>query len=112
MSAADAKRIEQLRAELDRHNYLYFIEGKPQISDQQFDRLMRELVELEAKRPDLIAPDSPSQRVGGKPIDGFKTVEHAVRMMSIDNTYSEEELRAFDERVRKALEGQKPRYVM
>lgn len=109
---ADAKRIGKLREELDRHNYLYFIEAKPQISDQEFDRLMRELVDLEAKLGEPVPPDSPSQRVGGKPIDGFKTVEHAVRMMSIDNTYSEEELRAFDERVRKALDGRAPRYVM
>src|SRR6185436_16606871 len=107
--SADAQRIERLRAELDRHNYLYFIEAKPQVSDQEFDRLMHELIDLEAKHPELITPDSPSQRVGGKPIDGFKTVEHAVRMMSIDNTYNEEELRAFDERVRKALDGQAPR---
>src|SRR5262245_13975377 len=110
--SANAKRIEKLRTELDHHNYLYFIEAKPAISDQEFDRLMRELIDLESKHPELITPDSPSQRVGGKPIDGFKTVEHAVRMMSIDNTYSEEELRAFDERVRKALDGKKPRYVM
>lgn len=110
--SADAKRIEQLRAELDHHNYLYFIEGKPKISDQQFDRLMRELIDLEAKHPELVTADSPSKRVGGKPIDGFKTVEHAVRMMSIDNTYDESEVRAFDERVRKALDGEKPRYVM
>jgi DNA ligase (NAD+) len=110
--SADAKRIERLRAELDRHNYLYFIEAKPQISDQEFDRLMHELIALEAKNPALITPDSPTQRVGGKPIDGFKTVEHAVRMMSIDNTYNEDDVRAFDERVRKALDGQTPRYVM
>ncbi|CAN5666926.1 NAD-dependent DNA ligase LigA [soil metagenome] len=107
-----AKKIEALREELDHHNYLYFIEAKPKISDQEFDRLMRELIDLESQHPELVTADSPSQRVGGKPIDGFKTVEHAVRMMSIDNTYSEDELRAFDERVRKALEGQKPRYVM
>ncbi|MBC8105067.1 MAG: NAD-dependent DNA ligase LigA [Anaerolineae bacterium] len=110
--SADAKRIEKLREELDRHNYLYFIEAKPQVSDQEFDRLMRELIDLEAKLGEPVPPDSPSQRVGGKPIAGFKTVEHAMRMMSIDNTYNEEELRAFDERVRKALDGQAPRFVM
>src|SRR5438552_11951825 len=106
--AAAEKRIEKLRAELERHNYLYFAEGKPAISDQQFDRLMRELVDLERQYPELITPDSPSQRVGGKPIEGFRTVQHAVRMMSIDNTYNESELRAFDERVRRGLGGEQP----
>src|SRR5207244_2924918 len=93
------KRISKLREELDRHNYLYYVEAKPQISDTEYDRLMRELVELEAAHPELLTPDSPSQRIGGAPIDGFETVEHAEPMMSIDNTYDEQEVRAFDERV-------------
>ncbi|HEY1687209.1 MAG TPA: NAD-dependent DNA ligase LigA [Tepidisphaeraceae bacterium] len=97
------QRIEKLRDELNRHNYLYYVENKPDISDQQYDRLMHELIDLEKAHPELDSPDSPSHRVGEQPIDSFKSVTHAVRMMSIDNTYSEGELRAFDERVRKIL---------
>lgn len=95
--------LQHLRDELNRHNRLYYVESRPEISDQQYDALMRELIDLEQKHPELITPDSPSQRVGGEPIEGFKSITHAVRMMSIDNTYNEGELRAFDERVRKAL---------
>src|ERR1043165_9251228 len=102
MPQTAAQGIKTLSDELNHHNYLYHVEGKPQISDQAYDRLMRELIELEMAHPELVQPDSPSQRVGGAPIAGFKTVEHAVPMMSIDNTYSEEDVRAFDERVRKA----------
>ena len=96
-------RVEQLRREIDRHNTLYHVHAKPEISDQAFDRLMSELERLERDHPELITPESPTQRVGGSPIDAFRTVEHRVRMMSIDNTYSAGEVRAFDERVRKAL---------
>src|SRR6185312_423229 len=84
---------------------------RPAVSDQEFDRLLRELADLEAAHPELITPDSPTQRVGGEPIDGFRTVEHSVPMMSIDNTYDEAEVRAFDERVRKLL-GEQPSYVL
>src|SRR5688572_17422555 len=111
-SANVEQRIHRLREELDRHNYLYHVEGKPAVSDQEYDRLMRELSELEAAHPEFASPDSPSQRVGGQPIDGFRTVEHAVRMMSIDNTYDETEVRKFDERMRKALDGEQPKYVV
>src|ERR1700689_3106563 len=97
------QHIDKLRDELHRHNRLYYVEAKPEISDQQYDRLMRELVELEKEHPEFDSADSPSHRVGEEPIEGFKSVTHAVRMMSIDNTYSEEELRAFGERVRKNL---------
>lgn len=108
------KRIAKLRDELNRHNRLYYEEAKPEISDQEYDALMRELIELEAANPQLATADSPSQRVGGQPIEGFKTVEHAVPMMSIDNTYDEAEVRAFDERVRKGLGGggEQPWYVL
>ncbi len=105
------KRCRLLRAELDRHNYLYYVEAKPEITDLEFDALLNELLAIEAKYPELVTPDSPTQRVGGQPLEGFETVEHAVPMLSIDNTYSEEELRAFDDRVRRGLEGQKPAYV-
>src|SRR5262245_11037705 len=97
------QRVEKLRSEIDHHNYLYFVKAQPSISDREFDGLMRELIDLETKYPDLLTPDSPSQRVGGAPIDAFRTVEHAVPMMSIDNTYDEAEVRAFDARVRKSL---------
>ncbi|HXE55956.1 MAG TPA: NAD-dependent DNA ligase LigA [Tepidisphaeraceae bacterium] len=111
MAQSVEKRIQQLREELNRHNYLYYVEARPAVSDQEFDRLLRELADLEAAHPELITPDSPTQRVGGEPIDGFRTVEHSVPMMSIDNTYDEAEVRAFDERVRKLL-GEQPSYVL
>jgi DNA ligase (NAD+) len=100
---SDRERIEQLRAELRRHNRLYYVEAAPQISDPQYDKLLKELEDLEAKHPDLVTPDSPTQRVGGEPIEGFQTVAHAVPMLSIDNTYSRDELRAWYDRTRKAL---------
>ena len=107
-----AQRIAFLRRELERHNRLYYVENKPEISDEDFDALMRELIDLETKHPELQSDDSPSKRVGGEPIAGFKTVGHAVAMMSIDNTYDEAEVRAFDERVRKGLGGEDFKYVM
>ncbi len=113
MAASVEQKIKKLRQELERHNHLYHVEGKPQISDFDFDALMRELIELEKAHPELLTEDSPSQRVGGEPLEGFKTVEHAVPMMSIDNTYDESEVRAFDARVRKALgDGEKISYVV
>src|SRR5438309_363900 len=105
MSKSVEPRILKLREELNRHNYLYYIEARPQVSDREYDRLMQELIELEAAHPELVTPDSPTQRVGGEPLSELKSVRHAVPMMSIDNTYSEEEVRAFDERVRKGLGG-------
>ena len=112
MGVTAKTRVDQLRTELEHHSYLYYQQAKPEISDQQFDRLMKELTELEMAHPELASPDSPTQRVGGEPIEGFKSVEHAVRMMSIDNTYDEAEVRAFDERVRKRLGDQQPAYVL
>ncbi len=112
MRATVKKRIEELRQQLDHHNYLYYMEAKPEISDQQFDRLMKELTDLEAEHPEFASADSPTLRVGGRAIEGFTSVEHAVRMMSIDNTYDETEVRAFDERVRKRLGGDTPAYVL
>jgi DNA ligase (NAD+) len=112
MSASAKQKIEKLRAQLDHHNHLYHVLAKPEISDREYDRMMAELIELERAHPELASPDSPTQRTGGEPIDGFRTVEHAVRMMSIDNTYDEAEVRAFDDRVRKALAGEKYSYVL
>jgi DNA ligase (NAD+) len=111
-SPGEKETIDHLRRQINHHNELYYVRAQPQISDQEYDRLMRELIELESAHPDLITPDSPSQRVGGEPIEGFKTVEHAIPMMSIDNTYSPEDLKAFDERVRKALGDEKYSYVL
>ncbi len=106
------ERHAQLKAEIERHNQLYYVEAAPEISDRAFDQLMSELEALEAEHPDLVSPDSPTQRVGGEPVEGFETVEHAVPMLSIDNTYNPEELRAFDGRVRRGLPpGETPKYV-
>jgi len=108
-----AKEIEELRAELNRHNRLYYVEAAPQISDREFDRMMDRLIELEAEHPELVAPDSPTRRVGGEPITGFATVRHAVPMLSIDNTYSFDEVREWDARVRRGLNrGETVRYVV
>src|SRR5258705_5470114 len=103
MGQSPEQRIKKLREEINHHNYLYYSESRPQISDREFDRLLAELIELEKANPKLITPDSPSQRVGGDVQSELRPVRHAVPMMSIDNTYSEEEVRAFDERVRKGL---------
>src|SRR5437588_4320287 len=103
MAQSVEQRIKKLRDEINHHNYLYYIDSRPQISDREFDKLLAELIELEKQHPELITADSPSQRVGGDVQDELKPVRHAVPMMSIDNTYSEEEVRAFDERVRKGL---------
>ncbi len=106
------KRTEQLRAEIRRHDYLYYVLNQPQITDQQYDKLFAELKSLEQQHPELITPDSPTQRVSERPVGGFAAVHHAVPMLSIDNTYSPEELRAFDERVAKGLESKDYDYVV
>lgn len=94
-------RLRDLRDEIRRHEELYYIHNAPEISDEAFDRLLHDLERLEAEHPDLVTPDSPTQRVAGRPTEGFETVEHLVPMLSLDNTYDDEELKAFDERVRK-----------
>ena len=105
MTAADddIRRVEQLRREIRRHDRLYYVEARPEIADRQYDQLMDELKAVEARRPELASPDSPTQRVGGEPIEGFTSVEHATGMLSVDNTYNEQEVREFDARVRKSL---------
>lgn len=112
MSQSAQKRIEQLRKELNHHNHLYHVLARPEISDREYDKRMQELIDLEAKHPEFASADSPTQRVGGEAQSELKSVRHAVPMMSIDNTYSEAEVRAFDERVRKALDGEAPAYVL
>ena len=101
--AEAADRAAFLSAELHRHNRLYYVEARPVISDKDFDMLLRELQDIEARFPDLLTPDSPTQRVGGAALEGFTQIRHAVPMMSLDNTYSEEELTAFFARVQKGL---------
>ena len=100
------KKIEALREKIRHHEYLYYVLDQPEISDAEFDRLMRELKDLEAKHPELLTPDSPTQRVGGKPREGFVKVPHSSPMLSLDNTYNEEELRSWERRVHE-LGGQK-----
>jgi DNA ligase (NAD+) len=103
MSIADPEqRLKELRDAIRHHEECYYIRNAPEISDEQFDALLHELERLEADHPDLVTPDSPTQRVAGRPAEGFPTVDHLVPMLSLDNAYNEEELRAFDERVRRA----------
>jgi DNA ligase (NAD+) len=102
-----AARAEQLRNEIERHNQLYYQKAAPEISDQAFDALLRELQDIEKAHPELLTPDSPTQRVGGAPLEGFSQITHRVPMMSLDNTYSEEELREFFQRVQKGLGREK-----
>jgi DNA ligase (NAD+) len=103
MSAADARRIRELRESLEHHNYRYYVLDDPEVSDAEYDRLMRELLALEAKHPSLVTADSPTQRVGGAPASAFETVEHALPMLSLDNAFTTEDVRSFDRRVRERL---------
>lgn len=105
MSATPSEEIESLRAAIRRHDALYYVHATPEISDHDYDRLMKRLIELEAAHPDLDSDDSPSRKVGGRPIEGFVTVEHRVPMLSIDNVYNESELAEFGNRVAKLLDG-------
>ena len=106
------KKIEKFRKIVNLHNKKYYVDNKPEISDQEYDVLLTELKKLEDAHPEFITPDSPTQKVGGEVLKEFKTVEHRVPMLSIDNTYSPEELREFDERVKKNLEIQRLDYVV
>lgn len=100
---AAKKRVQELTTELERHNRLYYIEAQPQISDHEYDRLLRELADLEAEFPELLTPNSPTQRVGGAPIPGFTQIAHPERMLSLDNTYSEAEVVEWYNRQKKVL---------
>ncbi len=104
-----AKEIQQLRSEIERHNELYYQKDAPEISDFEFDKLLERLIELEAAHPDLITPDSPTQRVGGK-ADSLRPFEHKVPLMSLDNSYDLDDLKAFTERCEKLAEGRKLEY--
>jgi len=106
-----AKEIEKLRNEIRRHEELYYVQDSPEISDREYDALLEKLQALEHSHPELITPDSPTQRVGGRPAEGFAEVIHRLPMLSLDNSYNIDELRAFDERCRKLADGRQVEYV-
>lgn len=106
------KRVDELRGLIRYHEYKYYVENSPEISDFEFDKLMAELQDLEEKHPELVTLDSPTQRVGGEPIEGFEVVEHRIPMQSIDNTYSADELREFDARITRLLPGERVEYIV
>ena len=100
-----SRRAERLREEIRRHDYLYYVLDQPEITDREYDALFHELLQLEQKYPQLAAPDSPTQRVGGEAAPGFEPVSHSVPMLSLDNAFSEQELRRWLARVERRLEG-------
>ena len=102
-SEAIRKRVEKLREEIEYHNYRYYILDHPEISDAQYDRLMRELEKLEEQYPELRSPNSPTQRVGASPLEEFEIVRHTIPMLSLANAFDETEARDFDKRVKKIL---------
>ena len=105
------KWIGTLREEIRRHEHLYYALNRPEISDQEYDALEKELRDLESRYPDLVTPDSPTQRVGEKPSEAFPTVVHRTPMLSLDNTYSAEELREFQERIFRVVGKREIAYV-
>jgi len=112
MDRAQAQvRIDQLRAEIERHDYQYYVLDEPTVPDAEYDRLMRELQDLERQFPDLVTPESPTQRVGGEPLEGFAEVRHETPMLSLANAFSEEEIIQFHERVTRGLEVGHVEYV-
>ena len=113
MTTKDVKKeIEKLREEIRRHDHLYYVMNSPEIIDREYDGLYGKLKDLEDANPEFITPDSPTQRVGGQPAKGFSSVKHIAPMMSLDNTYSAEEIREFDARVRKNLKTERIEYVV
>jgi len=109
--AAVKRRIEELRAEIRKHDHYYYVLNQPLISDAEYDRLFRELQELEEKYPQFVTPDSPTQRVGAPPAEEFRPVRHAIPMLSLQNCFSEEEFLEWDRRVRRLLGGRQPVYI-
>ena len=105
------EEIMRLRREIFEHDHRYYVLDNPSISDREYDGLMGRLTELEQQFPDLVAPDSPTQRVAGQPLESFRTVSHRFPMLSLDNTYSAGDLREFDARIKKLLGGQRYRYA-
>src|SRR5438876_6976034 len=112
MTRADAaQRLSELREQIHHHDYLYYVEARPEITDDAYDLLMREVVTLETEFPELVTPDSPTQRVAGTPTDVFKPVEHQVAMLSLDNTTTPDQLREFEARLKRAFPGAAFTYV-
>ena len=107
-----AKQIEKLRDEIRDHDRKYYVEATPEISDQEYDRLIDRLKQLEAAHPDLITPDSPTQRVGEQPVESLTQVAHRSPMLSIENTYSREELENYGRRTEKTLNGEAVEWVV
>ena len=104
-------RLDELREQINRHNHLYYAENRPEVSDAEYDRLWRKLVALEQAHPELVTPDSPTQRPGGRRAETFAPVEHLVAMLSLDNAMTVEELQEFEARIRRAVPGLTPAYV-
>ena len=111
VAKSPANEIEKLRNEIRRHEDLYYVLDSPEISDREYDQLLEKLQQLEQDHPELVTPDSPTQRVGGRPAEGFAEVVHRLPMLSLDNSYNIEELRAFDERCQKLADGRPLEYV-
>ena len=107
-----AERIEKLRKLIRHHEHRYYVDNEPEISDAEFDRLLKKLERLEEEHPELATPDSPTQRVGGALTGGFRPVSHSVPMLSLDNTYSADELLDFDRRIKSRLDGETPTYLV
>ena len=105
-----ARKVERLRAELRRHEELYYVHDNPEISDVEYDALMARLQTLEEEHPELQTPDSPTQRVGGRPAEGFAEYVHKRSMLSLDNSYNIDDLRAFDERCQRLADGRSVEY--
>lgn len=106
------KKIEDLREQINYHNYRYYVLDRPEVSDSEYDRLLRELEELESRHPELVTPDSPTRRVGAQPVEAFGAVRHAVPMLSIQNALNEGEVREWMDRVERGLEKEKVRYSL
>jgi DNA ligase (NAD+) len=105
-------RIAQLREQIEQHNHRYYVLDDPSISDAEYDRLFRELQALEAQHPELVTPDTPTLRVGGTPLKVFKEVQHRTPMLSLNNAFSEAEVRAFDARIRETLGADEIEYAV
>jgi DNA ligase (NAD+) len=111
-SSPAAREVADLRQKINHHNRLYYVEARTEIPDREFDALLERLKQLEREYPELDSPDSPTHKVGGEPIEGFETVEHQVPMLSIDNVYTENDIREFDRRIRKLLGGDEIEYTI
>ncbi len=106
-----SKKISELRQQLNEHSYNYYILDSPTIPDSEYDRLYRALQDLEAAHPELVTSDSPTQRVGGEPLKHFESITHRVPMLSLDNAFTEEEARLFDERIAERVANRERHYV-